>query len=191
MGDFDDLVIPVRYLKDDVAAYWPGLLQVLKYANWKSYLCPEGEQVLYSKATSDRVSKAREWKEGRMAAATEVSVCWEVGTFGINRVIGYDYDQNSSPDILRFTQVKRNSSVLLFADSAHKDDGTPCYTVRKDASQVHLLYPRHQEERLVNVLYFDGHAGSYRTSMPGMTGVQQLYASGSAFEAYTNVWTGK
>ena len=81
--------------------------------------------------------------------------------------------------------------MLLFADSAHKDDGTPCYTVRKDASQVHLLYPRHQEERLVNVLYFDGHAGSYRTSMPGMTGVQQLYASGSAFEAYTNVWTGK
>lgn len=190
-GDFDDLVIPVRYLKDDVAAYWPGLLQVLKYANWKSYLCPEGEQVLYSKATSDRVSKAREWKEGRMAAATEVSVCWEVGTFGINRVIGYDYDQNSSPDILRFTQVKRNSSVLLFADSAHKDDRTPCYTVRKDASQVHLLYPRHQEGRFGNVLYFDGHAGSFRTSMPGMTGVQQLYASGGAFEAYTNVWTGK
>ena len=42
-----------------------------------------------------------------------------------------------------------------------------------------------------NVLYFDGHAGSFRTSMPGMTGVQQLYASGGAFEAYTNVWTGK
>ena len=190
-GDFDDLVIPARYLKDGSAAFWPGLLQTLKYANWRTFLCPEGEQVLYTKATSDRVSKALVWKTGAMRDATEISVSWQVGTFGINRVLTYDYDQNSLPSILRFTQVKRNSSVLLFADSAHVDDLTPCYTVRKDATQAHLVYPRHLGERMCNALYWDGHAGSVRSSMQGKTGAQQFYASGGAFEANTNVWTGK
>lgn len=190
-GDNEDCLLPARYRRDAANCYWPGLLQMLKYCSSKSYICPEGEAALYANATEDRVSKALHWRDGRINSAGDATVAWEVGTFGINLVIAYDFDQNSAPTIQRLTQLKRPSAVLAFADSAHKIDLTPCFTVRRNAAQAHFAYPRHLGQRICNLVYMDGHAGSVRATVPGKAGAEQLYAVGGELAQNTTVWTGK